>query len=268
MGDLQPARRPIPRMGISSRVLDVSNSAELHNADTDMSGYCKHCGHDRCLCDERTITDNLNTMKPIPHPELPFHIDNLKTIPLLEAQGFVGVDASLDISLFEYDCIWREIPQELRDHPDEDYLFVFSVGRVNNSPVNQFARVGMSSCDTSWINDETWASLLSTQGATKEEWMKLPYPVRVTDLYRYFGYMNIFGSTIYGGAFTIKDPNDAITVREFVDELPDPAMVGSAEYTAVYELIEDCENLEAAQAACDELRTVATDMLNKINAIL
>jgi len=211
-------------------------------------------------------------MKPIPHPENPFHVDNLKTIPLLEAQGFVGIDASLDISLFEYDCIWREIPQELRDHPDEDYIFVLSVGRVNNAPVNQFARVGMSVCDfesdTSWIDDESWNSFLSTYGISKEEWMKLPYPVRISDLSRYFGYMNIFGMIIAEGAFTIKDPNDPITVREFVDELPDPAMVGSAEYTAVYELIEDCEDLEEAQAACEELRTVATDMLNKINVIL
>jgi hypothetical protein len=216
--------------------------------------------------------NNLNTMTPIPHPENPFHIDNLKTIPLLEAQGFVGIDASLDISLFEYDCIWREIPQELRYHPDEDYIFVFSVGRVNNAPVKQFARVGMSACDfesdTSWINDESWDSFLSTYGISKEEWMESPYPTRISDLSRYFGYMNIFGSTIHGGAFTIKDPNDTITVREFVDELLDPAMVGSAEYTAVYELIEGCENLEEAQAACEELRAVATEMLNKIDAIL
>ena len=221
---------------------------------------------------ERSNSNNLNTMTPIPHPENPFHIDNLRAIPLLEAQGFVGVDASLAISLFEYDCIWREIPQELRDHPDEDYLFVFSVLRENNSSVNQFARVGMSACDfesdTSWIDDESWDSFLSTYDTSKEEWMQLPYPTRISDLSRYFGYMNIFGSTIHGGAFTIKDPNDAITVREFVDELPDPAMVGSAEYTAVYELIEGCENLEEAQAACEELLTVTAEMLNKINVIL
>jgi hypothetical protein len=40
MGDLQPARRPIPRMGISSRVLDVSNSAEQPRSGAAIAVSC------------------------------------------------------------------------------------------------------------------------------------------------------------------------------------------------------------------------------------
>jgi hypothetical protein len=211
-------------------------------------------------------------MSQIPHPENPFHMDNLKTIRLLEAQGFVGTDVSLAISLFEYGCIWREIPHELRDHPDEDYVFVFAVGQHREGAHCKFARVGMSSCDfasdTSWINDETWDSLLSAHGTTKAQWIDMSYPIRVTDLYRYFGYMNTFGSTIYGDAFTIIDPCSESAVEQFIEEQLDPDMVGSAEYLAVYELIEGCEDLEQAKGACEELCKVATEMLEKINNVI
>lgn len=147
-------------------------------------------------------------MSQIPHPENPFHVDNLRTIPLLEAQGFAGNDASLDISLFEYDCIWREIPHELRNHPDEDYVFVFNVGKFNVGNWDQFARVGMTSsdfyADYSWIKAADWESFFSSHGISRDEWFDLPYPERVTDLLRYWGWMNVFDSTAY--TFDIRDP--------------------------------------------------------------
>lgn len=142
----------------------------------------------------------------IPNPESPYYIDNLRTIPLLEAQGFRGIDATLAISLFEYDCIWREIPLELRDHPDEDYLFVFRVSRL------RFARVGSMSCDFEkdfqWIKEEDWKSFFESHGTTREEWMELDYPQRMFDLYSHFGFMSVFGDTIWGGAFRIEDSDE------------------------------------------------------------
>lgn len=151
-------------------------------------------------------------MIEIPHPENPFHIDNLKTIPLLEAQGFEGSDVSLAISLFEYNGIWRLIPEKLRDHPDEDYVFVFNVGRVNRTERDQFARVGMASCDFDkefkWITQTGWDNLMSCLGAnTLTEWLQAPYPTRIYDMCNYWGWSNVFGCTVYGGAFDIRDPD-------------------------------------------------------------
>lgn len=161
----------------------------------------------------------------IPHPGNPFNIENLRTVPLLWAQGFAGIDSSLENSLFDYGCIWREIPLELRDHPEEDYMFVFNVGRINNPEYDQFARVGMSSCDfssdTSWMTEKDWNSFLSFQGQTRDEWMQHSYPVRIFDLFRYWGFMCVFGSTIYGGAFDIRDPNREYGSKPMPGESPD-----------------------------------------------
>lgn len=140
----------------------------------------------------------------IPHPDNPFHVENLQTIPMLEAQGFQGSDVSLEISLFEYDVIWREVPAERRDTPEEDYLFVFRTGP------GKFARVGMTSGDFekdfNWMKEADWGSFLSTQGAKLREWMSLPYPRRIHDLYSYWGYMNVFGSSQF--EFKIQDPQN------------------------------------------------------------
>lgn len=161
----------------------------------------------------------------IPHPENPFHIDNLRTIPLLEAQDFQGTDVSLEHSLFDYNLVWRHLPEDLRDHPAEDYVFVFNVGRVNGTEHEQFARVGMSSSefdsDTSWMKPEDWASMMSAHGTTFDEWMQLPYPQRIYDLYGYWGWMNIFGSTVYGGAFDIRDPQHDYGSSPMPGESPD-----------------------------------------------
>lgn len=182
-------------------------------SDVDDDNRCTQCGEPNDggegydgLCGNCADAAYLAEEVSVPHPDNPFHIENLKTIPLLEAQGFQGSDASLEISLFEYDCIWREVPTELRDHSDEDYLFVFRVGP------GKFARVGMMSCDFekdfNWMKEADWGSFLSTHGAKLSEWMSLPYPQRIHDLFSYWGYMNVFGETIWGAAFKIKDPQN------------------------------------------------------------
>lgn len=49
--------------------------------------------------------------------------------------------------------------------------------------------------------------------------------------------------------------------------LPHPDTVGSTEYRAVYELLEDCQDLNEASALCEELREVAALMISKINQL-
>lgn len=139
----------------------------------------------------------------IPHPDNPQHIDNLRTIPLLEAQGFEGCDASLVVSLFEYDLVWRVMPEELRES-NYDHLFVFQCQR------SRFARYTMQSSsfasDFSWVKPEGWKDLCDSLGTTYLQWLRFPYPVRVGDLLRHYGYMNVFGSNPY--TFRIQDPDE------------------------------------------------------------
>lgn len=159
----------------------------------------------------------------IPYPDKPFNIENLRTIPLLEEQGFEGPDVSLEHSLFEYDCVWRKIPPELV-YGGEDFLFVFNVGKDDDGhPV--FAREGKCSQDFEkdfcWVDEDGWQSFFSANGQDREEWLQLPYPVRIYDALSYWGWMNVFGSTVYGGAFTIRDPQKDYGSSPMPGESPD-----------------------------------------------
>ena len=136
----------------------------------------------------------------IPYPDNPQHVDNLASIILLEAQGWRGVDMSLEISLFDYDFSWREL-----DEPDEygdDFVFIY---RITSRLADTFDVLPMSSKldlrkEYNWVD---WVSFLSTVGSSAEEWDALPFPQRIFDLYGQYGYENIFGSSNWGG-FTIN----------------------------------------------------------------
>ena len=138
----------------------------------------------------------------IPHPHNPQHTDNLVSIPLLEAQGWRGTDASLEISVFEYDFAWREL--ESADENGDDHIFLY---RLTDREGCHFDRVSMASArdlrkEYDWVD---WPSFLSTVGLSSEEWDALPYAQRVYDLMNVYGYENIFGSTYWEG-FQIAEP--------------------------------------------------------------
>lgn len=157
-------------------------------------------------------------MNPIPHPGNPGHTDNLATIELLEAQGFSGSDASLAISLFEYDLVWRKLPPDSEmdvEHRTghlefpEDYLFVYRISGEKDHE-KQFDRQAMSSArdlakEFNWIADGKWADLAQAYGLRVTEWHALDYPQKVCDLVHYFGWERIFGDSHWGG-FLIRDP--------------------------------------------------------------
>ena len=49
--------------------------------------------------------------------------------------------------------------------------------------------------------------------------------------------------------------------------VPHPDAVGSTEYRTVYELMDDCRDLNEAHALCEELRDVSALMIAKINQL-
>ena len=53
-------------------------------------------------------------------------------------------------------------------------------------------------------------------------------------------------------------------LEKFVETLVDPDMIGATEYLAVYELVQDCDDLDMAEGACAELIDRATEMLSEI----
>jgi hypothetical protein len=137
----------------------------------------------------------------IPHPDNPQHVENLCNLELLEAQGFEGSDVSLEVSLFEYDLIWRKLPPE-QQNGEGDYLFVYHCGH------GKFARAMREekkfASDFSWMHESDWGSLCAMHGTGFDEWLELPYPARIGDLLTSYGYMNVFASNPH--TFAIPDP--------------------------------------------------------------
>jgi hypothetical protein len=151
----------------------------------------------------------------IPHPGNPGHTDNLCTLELLEAQGFAGIDASLAISLFDYDVVWRTLPPESEIDPEsyspgEDTLFIYKIAG-DKAGEKRFDRQAMDSTEDltktfSWIDDGKWADFAQSYGMTVVEWRAQDFPQKIFDLYHYFGREEIFGSSYWEG-FAIRDPD-------------------------------------------------------------
>ena len=135
----------------------------------------------------------------IPYPENPEHIDNMRSVALLEAQGWEGPDASLEISLHEYDCAWLELEEE------HALLFIYKIHTASDDAKSLFGRTRVDSytdlyADYDWCD---WQGLFACNGTTKEVWDDAPLCRKLNDLLNYLGYENVFGGG--GGAqFTIN----------------------------------------------------------------
>lgn len=144
-------------------------------------------------------------MIPIPHPDNPQHVDNLRSIPLLEQQGFEGSDVTLSIALFEYDLIWRKLDPPLED--GDDYLFIYHISGEDSA--SRYDRVLMSSGldlkkEYNWVD---WEDFLKTNGTPEHEWVEIPFAVRIYDLFRVYGYENMFGASHWEG-FPITEEDE------------------------------------------------------------
>lgn len=125
----------------------------------------------------------------IPIPDNPFHVDNLATLGLLKAQGFEGIDTSLDESLFEYGRVWRVIGNET--------LFVYR----HPSIPRRFDRTILAndldvSKEYDWVD---WSAFLSYTGQSMDEWMLSPLTHKISDLLGCYGVEEIFGSSYWEG---------------------------------------------------------------------
>jgi hypothetical protein len=126
------------------------------------------------------------------------HTDALDSISKLKKAGFTGPDASLDVSLFEYGIAYKVT--------DDEILFIYGTQygydeyiRFDRCPINT---------DINIAKVYYWADLKAVQssnGYSTKDWNTLPLEQKITDLLRYYGYDNLFGSSYWEG-FTIT-PN-------------------------------------------------------------
>ena len=110
---------------------------------------------------------------------------------LSDYNEYDGVDASLDIALYEYGLIWKEI------NPGE-YHFIYGVGH-DGCEYNSFDWADMTDKDWNELLNESWVDIEGVEsfsGQTKQDLID-SFPYNVDTLLAYYGYENIFGSAYY-----------------------------------------------------------------------
>jgi hypothetical protein len=115
------------------------------------------------------------------------HVEKINTIEKLESLGAQGGEANLDISLGEYNLVWIK--------GEEETLFIYGIGN------KRFDRVSFDNDldvykEFNWVN---WNDLFSFVGADKESFDNSTLPQKISDLFIYYGYENIFGPSYWEG---------------------------------------------------------------------
>jgi hypothetical protein len=117
----------------------------------------------------------------------------------MKRKEWIGTDASLDISLFEYGLL------VCKNHscnlPDEWFCLVgVSTDEEGNYISFDYGYIRDNELmEEDWID---WNSLMSYVGSKLEEWKQLPFVQKLFDLINYYGYEN-FGFGEYN-SFEIK----------------------------------------------------------------
>ena len=102
---------------------------------------------------------------------------------------FSGIDASLEISLFQYGFICA--PCALKE-----YFVVYNSnnGTGFHTAIVQPKNINAIITGNSWANDEDIASFLSFVGCFAEEWLDANFETKLNDVVSYWGWENIVGN--------------------------------------------------------------------------
>jgi hypothetical protein len=110
---------------------------------------------------------------------------------LLAYNGYYGIDADSDTSLFEYGLLIKDCGHELRviygvDAKQNEYgemvYYNFDTMIVDKEDID-------NKINESWFDKERFLSFV---GATEKEWLAFDYASKIFDLIKYYGYENIF----------------------------------------------------------------------------
>jgi len=122
-----------------------------------------------------------------------------------------GTDTDIETSLFEYGFAW--IPS----NDGKEVMFCYGIGYGENE-YNRFDRCSFNSdmdiYDTfDWIDSDSWNQIYSFMGMDKEDFDNMPLTQKIFDLFQYYGYENIFGSSYWNGFKYSSNINRFITVK-------------------------------------------------------
>lgn len=100
---------------------------------------------------------------------------DLNSLKKLERKGFEGVDVTLEIALFEYGMVWKELEEGSGEWffvhvvPNEEYIHGRNQG---------FRGTSLTETDLE-IDVETLVSIISYIGSTREKWEEEEFPRKV-----------------------------------------------------------------------------------------
>lgn len=108
----------------------------------------------------------------------------------LKRLGFIGMDASLAISLFEQGLAWRERPKT------GEIEFIYGIAYADNGDYSGFDHCSLPA-DTNvtewdWVD---WGPFLSFVGEPMENWNSRFLPYKIYDLIAYYGWDNVLGTS-------------------------------------------------------------------------
>ena len=119
---------------------------------------------------------------------------------LNDYKDFHGVDASNEISLFEYGLLCK---QYTKDGRKDEYFCVYGVSSNNNTnEYNKFdtgyiteEELNNLVTGKNWMNESDINSFLDCNGMKLPAWLELSFISKLHDLISYYGYENIMGSS-------------------------------------------------------------------------
>lgn len=125
----------------------------------------------------------------------------LNTIPKLEQLGYIGTDADLATSLFEYGMAWKEDAKQIE--------FIYAIGvDSDKAEHNKFDRITFNT-DLDVRKEFDWADFEEVEsftGLTSVQFDALPLPQKINDLISYYGFEDVCGSSYWEG-FEIEENN-------------------------------------------------------------
>ena len=125
----------------------------------------------------------------------------LNTISKLEKLGYIGTDADLATSLFDYGLAWKEEGNQIE--------FIYAIGGdYDKVQYTKFDQITFNT-DLDVRKEFDWADFEEVEkagGLSSEQFDALELPFKINDLIGYYGFENVCGSSYWTG-FEIEEDN-------------------------------------------------------------
>jgi hypothetical protein len=108
----------------------------------------------------------------------------------LEKLGFFGTDASLEISMDEYQLAIKQCVSSVDSLPTDNYIALYKNSQNEWECNQETDECFMEPFYESWFEKEAFLSFV---GSTETDWLTLPLIIKLSDMISFYGTQNIMG---------------------------------------------------------------------------